>query len=73
MVESRRWNCYRGIGAAVPLHNNGTAMPVDSQTLVGKILPFPLTELLCTHKSSDLASTGFDPPLTPLKKGGNRI
>ena len=25
--------------------------------------------LPCTHKSSDLASTGFDPPQPPLKKG----
>ena len=25
--------------------------------------------LPCTHKSSDLASTGFDPPCPPLKKG----
>jgi len=29
--------------------------------------------LPCTHKSSDLASTGFDPPQTPLKKGGARL
>ena len=28
-----------------------------------------LDSLPCTHKSSNLASTGFDPPQPPLKKG----
>jgi len=37
----------------------------------GKAFKVPLPrELPCTHKSSDLASTGFDPPQPPLKKGG---